>query len=117
MKRLYVAILIPKNYGDTVLYKLTRSITVEGITIPKGFVFDGATVPKVFWPLFPPVDKYIHSVALHDYLLSTGESWKKSNEYLFKSLRNTQIGKIRFNLIRISVSLYALFRIKFKGEK
>ena len=117
MKRVYVAIILPSSYGGVVLYKLTRKLIVNGITIPSGFTFDGATVPRICWSIFPPVDKYLPAVALHDYLLSRGEPWSVCNENLFKALEDTGIGAIRFNIIKLAVNVYAEYMIAFKGEK
>lgn len=41
------------------------------ITVPEGFIFDGASVPMIFWPLFPMAHpNYIQAAALHDNLYS-----------------------------------------------
>lgn len=43
------------------------------ITVPEGFVFDGASVPMIFWPLFPMAHpQYIQASAMHDFLYSRG---------------------------------------------
>jgi uncharacterized protein DUF1353 len=39
---------------------------------PVGFVTDLASVPRVFWSLFPPEGKYTKAAAIHDYLYSVG---------------------------------------------
>ena len=36
--------------------------------VPKGFVTDFASVPRVFWAAFPPCDKYTPAAVVHDYL-------------------------------------------------
>ena len=41
------------------------------ITVPTGFVTDGASVPRVFWPIFDPFGgDYFHAAIIHDYLYS-----------------------------------------------
>ena len=42
--------------------------TNERTVIPRGFVTDLATVPRLFWVAFPPCGKYTSSAVLHDYL-------------------------------------------------
>jgi hypothetical protein len=58
-------------------WRLTRQLDYEVgkvgsglmISIPAGFVTDLATVPRVFWSLFPPDDpQYSAACVLHDYL-------------------------------------------------
>jgi hypothetical protein len=50
---------------------LTQPLTVCGIQIPVGTQTDGATVPVLLRWLFPPLDRYLPAVILHDYLLQT----------------------------------------------
>jgi hypothetical protein len=38
------------------------------IMVPKGFVTDGASVPRAFWNIIPPFGKYGQAAILHDYL-------------------------------------------------
>jgi len=43
--------------------------TAAGVTyfVPKGFYFDGASVPRLLWPLIRPVGILLISGLLHDY--------------------------------------------------
>jgi len=43
-------------------------VTKEQIEIPRGFVTDLASVPRLFWTAFPPCGKYTSAAVLHDYL-------------------------------------------------
>lgn len=38
--------------------------------IPKGFETDLASVPRVFWSIFPPFGEYTSAAIVHDYLYS-----------------------------------------------
>lgn len=38
------------------------------IHIPKGFITDGATIPKLFWNILSPFGRFFKSCALHDYI-------------------------------------------------
>lgn len=38
------------------------------VTVPAGFITDGASVPRMFWPIFPPWGVYGQATILHDYL-------------------------------------------------
>ncbi len=40
------------------------------ITVRKGFVYDGASIPRVFWRFIgpPAAGKYAHAALLHDWL-------------------------------------------------
>lgn len=56
------------------------------ITVPEGFEFDGASVPMLFWFLFPMAHPdYIQAAALHDYIYQNGGvclDHSKSKQYL-----------------------------------
>ncbi len=38
------------------------------VLVPKGFLTDGASVPRFFWSLIPPWGAYGQAAVLHDYL-------------------------------------------------
>ncbi len=42
--------------------------------IPRGFVTDLASVPRLFWTAFPPCGKYTSAAVVHDYLY-----WNQAN--------------------------------------
>lgn len=42
------------------------------ITIPAGYLTDGASVPRVFWSLIPPWGNYGQAAVLHDWLCENG---------------------------------------------
>lgn len=43
------------------------------ITVPRGFVTDFASVPRIFWIILPPWGKYGKAAVLHDYLYQQGK--------------------------------------------
>ena len=54
-------------------WKLTTDLNIELsdgyiLKIPKGYIFDGASVPKCLWWLFPPIDKGVIGDLIHDRL-------------------------------------------------
>ncbi len=40
------------------------------IHVPKGFVTDLASVPRIFWAVFPPFGRYTPAAIVHDFLYS-----------------------------------------------
>lgn len=40
----------------------------EKITVPAGSKSDGASIPRLFWRIFPPFGRYWRAALLHDYL-------------------------------------------------
>ena len=55
---------------------LQFSLSVNGgaviVSVPKGFVTDFASVPRILWPIFPPAGPWCEAAVVHDYLCCTG---------------------------------------------
>ena len=48
---------------------VSRSVqTGRKIIVPKGFVTDGASVPRFFWRAIPPYGRHFNAAVVHDYL-------------------------------------------------
>lgn len=60
--------------GSSRLFKLEKDfnfLSSKGlITVPKGFITDGASIPKVFWSIFSPFGEYFKAALIHDWLYS-----------------------------------------------
>lgn len=61
---------LPDGRKSRLYQDYIREINGYCITVPKGFITDGASVPRVFWILFPPQGKYTPAAIIHDYLYS-----------------------------------------------
>lgn len=48
--------------------KYTDSKLKKEVTVPRGFVTDFASVPRLFWVAFPPCGRYTPAAVVHDYL-------------------------------------------------
>lgn len=65
--------------------------------IPKGFIFDGASIPKIFWSYLSPVGLLFIPAIIHDYLYSHGRLEgtttlylnRKESDNLFKDVSET----------------------------
>jgi hypothetical protein len=60
--------------GDVRLFKLLSIFRYRSslgvITVPKGFITDGASIPRIFWSLLGPFGPYFQAAIVHDYLYS-----------------------------------------------
>lgn len=60
--------------GDSQIFVLIHYFrflsTVGIITVPAGFLTDGASVPRIFWNIFPPYGSYFRAAIIHDFLYS-----------------------------------------------
>lgn len=50
------------------------------VTVPAGFITDGASVPRMFWPIFPPWGVYGQATILHDYLCVNKQLTKNGDD-------------------------------------
>jgi len=53
-------------------------------TIPTGFVTDLATVPRIFWAIYPPEGKYGEAAVVHDFLCNTSPCPRVVTDYVFR---------------------------------
>lgn len=104
-------------FGKTSRYELLEDVTyvttvwskVDRITIPKGFIFDGASIPKIFWILvWSPWDTDILWAALvHDYLYSKRyKNRKYCDDVLLEWMVNSGASKHKRFLIYWAVRLF-----------
>ena len=52
-------------------YKIGNKNSKKCITVPKGFVTDWASVPRILHSILPPRGRYSKAAVLHDYLYKT----------------------------------------------
>ncbi|WP_272888861.1 DUF1353 domain-containing protein [Campylobacter devanensis] len=46
-------------------FRVYKDLSYQGICIPKGFVTNGANIPRIFWSLFPPNSpEYLSAVVI-----------------------------------------------------
>jgi len=50
-------------------YLINKEIRYKDILVPKGYITNGADIPRLFWSIFPPNrSDYLPSVIVHDYM-------------------------------------------------
>lgn len=75
-------IIPPRHWWQRPKISLTQGIHVCGYDIPPGFVTDGATVPRILWPIAHPWGKGLEAAILHDWLLRTqADRYHADREY------------------------------------
>ena len=86
-----------------------------GFTIPKGYCYDGATIPRIFWLLIGSntdnaflIPALIHDVLCehHEYIMNDREF---STEVFNALLEVSEIGKFKRFLMRNSVDIFQAF--------
>lgn len=99
-------ILLPEDRFDVTRYVLLEDFTYGGFTVPKGFVTDGATIPRIFWAILPPVHRYMPAAIVHDYLLTQGPRAEADRQFKIL-LKRLNISRLRRFLMASAVRLYS----------
>ena len=100
-------IVLPKEWWQKPRYKILNTVICAGFEVPAGFISDGATVPRVLWPIFPPIGKYLKATLVHDYLLTQNPKDRKTADLAFKAcLAELGITPWRANAMFFAVRIF-----------
>lgn len=86
-------------------------------TVPDGYVTDGASVPRVFWSVFPPNrPEYLSAAVLHDYLTDLAKigqiTFKVADDAFKGALCELGVSRWKVWVLYASVRVYHLLRRK-----
>jgi hypothetical protein len=113
MKEINVTIILPRSSTTWPQYRLLEDMEFFGYTVPKGFITDGATVPRAAWALLPPVHEYFPSAVLHDWLIEMDYPRKQADQVFRDSMIELGVNKYRARIMYAAVRAYAIvFRKK-----
>jgi len=79
--------IIPISADERARWRLRHDIQHVDHRVPAGFTTDGASVPRAFWPIFPPVGTDFVAAIVHDHALASGLGWKHSNRLFDRAMR------------------------------
>jgi hypothetical protein len=75
-------IISPVDYGRK--RELMADFVFSNIKVPKGFITDGASIPKICWTIIGhPFGKYLEAAVIHDYLYYRGLLSRKKCDRIF----------------------------------
>jgi len=101
---MYKDIKLSPLKGDK--YILLEDLLYKDITVPEGYITNGANIPRVFWSIWPPNrSDYMPAVVVHDYLCDM-EDYDRADEYFKDIMEYLGINKITIFLFYYSVRLY-----------
>lgn len=91
-------------------YKITKKIT-----IPKGFITDFASTPRILYPIIPPIGIYNKACIIHDYLYQEKIFSRKICDSCFlQAMKVLGVPKWKRNLMFATVRLFGK---KYYGKK
>lgn len=105
-----VEIITPATWKGQVTYRLTVPLAIGDLVVPAGFVTDGATVPRLFHFLFPPVAEYFAAAVAHDYALQSGADWNQALRIFKNALIATRVKRWRIRIMVGAVRMYGIIR-------
>ena len=106
------SLMLEKDYWY-LKYPLKVDITMGSdlyeIPIPKGYLTDGASVPRILWSICPKWDKSHKAVILHDYLCEyrivtingspTQISREEADKIFLLALKDEGLSKLKYSLM------------------
>lgn len=90
------------RYKFEVIEPLAVNLDIIKFILPKGYTTDGASVPRLFWSLYPPYKpEWLTACVIHDYLCSQAihadnqsEAYKIADLALKEALEYLEVDKI-----------------------
>ena len=82
---------------------------VDGIcfVIPKNFVTDFASIPRLFWRVLPPLGRYAPAAVLHDYLYLTQRYSRRDSDRFFElAMRDLGVSWTKRKTMWLAVRLF-----------
>lgn len=90
------------------------------ITIPKGYIFDGASIPKIFWSLIgvtPFSSKVVSGAAFHDMCYNPlAMTRKEADQMIIDICKAHGLGSVKQGLIRMGLFLGGWVSYYFTGS-
>lgn len=117
--RLEIAEFDDKNWE--VLQPLVVTIA-EGLvlTVPKGFISDLTSTPRVFWCFFPPTGKYQKAAVVHDWLYAANGpdvSRGLADRVFLDIMASTGVSALTRKLLWLGVRIGGSYRFKRRDRR
>ncbi|WP_317907107.1 DUF1353 domain-containing protein, partial [Campylobacter jejuni] len=94
-------------------------LSFKGI-VPQGFKTDGASIPRLFWSLFPPFkSEYFSACVVHDFLCEKANSrkdYKLADLALKEAMLLLGCSKFKIFVFYHSCNLYHAIKCLIKGK-
>lgn len=92
-------------------YRMKEPLVYEGslkFTVPTGFIFDGASVPKFLTGVLPRSGaRYDRAACLHDWLYASRQTDRKTADNLFlEAMRSDGVGKFKSWIMYRAVRIF-----------
>ena len=80
--------ILQRTHDGTGRWRLVKELEYHSddggvIIVPRGFLTDLASTPRILWPVFPPYDTYASAAVMHDHLYNIKDRPRKKCDRLF----------------------------------
>lgn len=105
-------LIIKRNINQKHSYELASPLVWQDylgvVVVPDGFVYNGASVPRIFSSLIPRFGgRYDRAICLHDYLYSAGFLARKDSDKLFyEALRSDKVRWVQSRILYYAVRIF-----------
>lgn len=97
-------------------YKVNTQIHYRDIIVPEGYRTNGASIPRIFWSIFPPnKSDCLPAVIIHDYLCDL-EDYAKADLYFNDALAELDVPKTCRVVMVYAVRLYHKYKYSTKHQ-
>jgi hypothetical protein len=105
MNEYYKSIKVEKI--DVRKFKLLEDIEIFGVKIPKGYITNGSSVPRIFWFVLSPFTEGFRAAIVHDYRYShNGITRYQADKEFFHNLNKCEVNIIRRSIAFVAVRLF-----------
>ena len=108
MNEIIVKFIPADHWWQSSKWELKQDYTSHNgeVTVPAGFITDGASIPWFARRMFSPTGKYFGAAIVHDYILVKEWDWPKANRHFWAELNALGIRSWRKSTLLASVKLY-----------
>ena len=99
-------------------FRVYKDFSYLGVCVPKGYVTNGADIPRILWSLFPPNSpEYLSAVVLHDYMCAKNGvfTYKEADEMFYSAMLDIGVAKWKAKLFYTCCKYYHKFKV-FKNR-
>lgn len=76
------------------------------VRVPRGFVTDLASVPRLFWAKYPPIGRYAYAAVVHDYLYWVQTTSKEvADKIMMEAMRDAGTSESAIRDFKIALDL------------
>lgn len=89
-------------------YRIGNRYSDNIITIPKEFITDFASIPRIFWTIIPPWGKYGKAAVLHDFLYYYNNEYskEKADKIFLEAMKALRIPKWKRKVMYYAVKYF-----------